>query len=159
MGTPVGVDEQAQLMKEFLDGLLDHFDVQAEITSELVEDGVAEVRVEGDDLGLLIGPKGRTLAAVQELARTVVQRRAPGPHEGKVRLDVAGYRRRRREALERFARTVAQQVLSTGKPKALEPMSPPDRKVVHDTVNAIEGVRTTSEGTEPRRRVVILPDN
>ncbi len=157
MSTAVGVDGQAELIVEFLEGLLDQFAVDADVTCERIDEDTVEVRVEGDDLGLLIGPKGLTLAAVQELARTVAQRRAPGPHEGRVRIDVGGYRQRRREALERFTRSVAEQVRDTGKPRALEPMSPPDRKVVHDTVNAMEGVRTTSEGVEPRRWVVILP--
>lgn len=158
MGSAVGVEEQVELITEFLEGLLDHFDVDAEISAERIDDETAEVRVEGEDLGLLIGPKGQTLAAMQELARTVAQRRAPGPHEGRVRLDVGGYRQRRREALERFTRSVAEKVIETGKARALEPMAPPDRKVVHDTVNAMNGVRTTSEGVEPRRRVVIIPD-
>ena len=68
------------------------------------------------------------------------------------------YRERRKEALERFTHQVAEQVLASGSPTSLEPMSPADRKIVHDTVNEIDGVRTTSEGEEPRRRVVILPD-
>ena len=104
-----------------------------------------------------MGPKGATLAAIQELSRTVVHRQVPGTAEGRVRVDVAGYRQRRREALERFVQQVAEQVRTSGVQKALEPMSPPDRKVVHDTVNGIDGVGTLSEGEEPRRRVVIVP--
>ncbi len=73
-------------------------------------------------------------------------------------MDVAGYRERRREALARFATGIAESVLESGKPTALEPMSAADRKVVHDTVNAIDGVRTTSEGEDPRRRVVVHPE-
>ena len=116
------------------------------------------MQVEGDDLGLLIGPKGQTLAAIQELSRTVVQRQASGTHHGRVRLDVSGYRQRRREALERFARPVADEVqASRASQKALEPMNAADRKVVHDTVNEIDGVSTVSEGEDQRRRVVILP--
>jgi spoIIIJ-associated protein len=72
-------------------------------------------------------------------------------------VDVGGYRHKRREALERFARQVAEQVRAEGAPKALEPMTAADRKTVHDTINDIEGVSTTSEGEEPHRRVVILP--
>jgi spoIIIJ-associated protein len=71
---------------------------------------------------------------------------------------VSGYRARRREALEAFVRTVADDVRASGTQKALEPMSPPDRKVVHDTVNDLDGVHTISEGEDHRRRVVILPD-
>jgi spoIIIJ-associated protein len=122
-----------------------------------VDEETREVAVHGDDLGLLIGPKGQTLQALHELSRSVVQRRLPDQIHGRIRLDVGGYRLRRKEALERFARDVAEQVRSAGVQKALEPMSPPDRKIVHDAVNEIEGVSTTSEGEEPRRRVVILP--
>jgi spoIIIJ-associated protein len=113
--------------------------------------------VTGDDLGLLIGPKGQTLQSVQELARTVVQRRASN-RTGRILVDVAGYRVKRRDALERFTRQVAEDVLATGVQRVLEPMSPADRKIVHDTANDLEGVRTVSEGEEPRRRVVIVPD-
>ena len=88
----------------------------------------------------------------------MVQRQATGTHHGRVRLDVSGYRQRRREALERFATTVAEDVKATGTQRALEPMNAADRKVVHDTVNEIDGVSTVSEGEDQRRRVVIIPD-
>jgi spoIIIJ-associated protein len=158
MTNDVTVEEQATIMRTFLDGLVDAFDYDATITEEKIDDETIELRVDGEDLGLLIGPKGQTLQAVQELARTVVQRHASGTHHGRVRIDVAGYRQRRREALERFTKQVAADVLASGVPKALEPMHPADRKVVHDVVNDLEGVGTTSEGEEPRRRVVIIPD-
>jgi len=121
-----------------------------------VDEETLEARVDGGDLGLLIGPKGQTLQAVQELARAILSKEGPG--SARLRVDVGGYRERRREALERFSTQVADQVLSSGTAASLEPMSPADRKVVHDTINAIEGVRTISEGEEPRRRVVVLPD-
>jgi spoIIIJ-associated protein len=104
----------------------------------------------------LIGPKGQTLSALQELTRTVVQRKL-GARSGRLLVDVAEYRRTRRAALERFATEVAGKVKEAGVSTALEPMAPADRKVVHDTVNAIDGVSTTSEGEEPHRRVVIVP--
>jgi spoIIIJ-associated protein len=156
--TDVTVQEQAAIISDFLAGLVDAFGVDGSIEQEQIDDETIEVKVLGDDLGLLIGPKGNTLTAVQELARTVVQRRATGTHHGRVRIDVGGYRQRRREALERFTRQVAEQVLETGSQKALEPMVASDRKVVHDTVNTIDGVTTLSEGEEPRRRVVIAPE-
>jgi spoIIIJ-associated protein len=155
----VTVDQQVEVMEDFLDGLVEAFGLDGQVTSESVDEDTVEIRVEGDDLGLLIGPKGQTLAAVQELARAVAQRKLAGRHQGRVRLDVGGYRQRRAEALSRFAKQVAEDVLATGREKALEPMSPPDRKVVHDTVNEIAGVRTISEGEDNRRRVVILPDS
>jgi spoIIIJ-associated protein len=153
----VDFDAHIAIVESFVNGLVDAFGVEATLDTTKVDDENAEVRVEGADLGLLVGPKGATLAAVQELSRTVVHRQVPGTAEGRVRVDVAGYRQRRREALERFVQQVAEQVRTTGVQKALEPMTPPDRKVVHDTVNGIDGVGTLSEGEEPRRRVVIVP--
>jgi spoIIIJ-associated protein len=155
--TTLTLDEQSTIVVEFLDGLLEAFGAEGQITVERIDDENAEIRVDGDDLGLLIGPKGNTLSAVQELSRTVVQRRAAHA-EGRVRIDIGGYRQRRREALERFTRQVAEDVKTSGVQKALEPMHPADRKVVHDVANTIDGVRTLSEGEEPRRRVVIIPE-
>jgi spoIIIJ-associated protein len=152
------IEEQADVVAEFLRGLADQFGAAGATVIERVDDDTVEIRLEGEELGLLIGPKGQTLQTVQELARTVVQRRGGGTQEGRVRIDIAGYRQRRREALERFTKQVAAEVVSSGARKALEPMNAADRKVVHDTVNDIEGVRTISEGEDPRRRVVLLPE-
>jgi spoIIIJ-associated protein len=151
------LDEEAEAAKEFLVGLLDALDADATVSSRIIEDETIEVAVTGGDLGLLIGPKGQTLAAVQELTRTVVQRRLGG-RRGRLLVDVAEYRRKRRAALERFTTEVAAQVRASGTATVLEPMTPPDRKIVHDTVNAIDGVSTSSEGEEPYRRVAITPD-
>lgn len=153
----VDLDAHISIVTEFVTGLVAAFGYDATVEPEKLDDENAEIRVNGPDLGLLVGPKGATLAAVQELSRTVVHRQVPGTAEGRVRVDVAGYRQRRREALEHFVVQVAEQVRQSGVAKALEPMSPPDRKVVHDTVNDIEGVGTLSEGEEPRRRVVVVP--
>jgi spoIIIJ-associated protein len=151
------VDEQAQIVARFVEGLIDAFGMTATTNWAVVDDETAEVSVEGQDLGLLVGPKGRTLQALNEVARSVVVRQADGTPNGRVHLDVAGYRQRRREALGRFATQLAEQVKATGVPAALEPMGSADRKIVHDTVNELEGVSSTSEGEEPNRRVVILP--
>ena len=151
------VREQGEVASEFLEGLVDAFGLDGTVEVDEVDEETVEVAIVGADLGLLIGPRGQTLTAVQELARTVVQRLQSAPPVGRLRVDIGGYRQRRREALERFTRDVAAQVISTGVAKALEPMSPADRKVVHDTVNTIDGVATRSEGEEPRRRVVIVP--
>jgi spoIIIJ-associated protein len=156
-GMDATVEEQAAIMRSFLEGLVDAFDLDATFEEERIDEDTIELKVVGDNLGLLIGPKGQTLQSVQELARTVVQRQATGTHHGRVRIDIGGYRERRKEALARFATQVAADVAETGVAKALEPMHPADRKVVHDTVNELEGVATTSEGEEPRRRVVIMP--
>ncbi|MCU1485380.1 MAG: single-stranded nucleic acid binding domain protein [Actinomycetia bacterium] len=150
------LDAQAANVRSFLEGLVDAFDLQGDVTVETVDEDTLEARVDGDDLGLLIGPKGQTLQAVQELVRAVLQKDGPGGP--RLRLDVGGYRERRREALERFTKGIADQVLASGTATSLEPMGAADRKVVHDTVNDIEGIHTISEGEEPRRRVVILLD-
>ena len=155
--TEVPVAVQGEVAGSFLEGLLDSFALRGEVRSRPAEDGESvEVGVQGEDLGLLIGPKGVTLAAVQDLARTVVQRRT-GARTGRLYVDVSGYRERRREALERFTRQMAERALATGQPVALEAMTAADRKVVHDAANTIDGVTTRSEGEEPRRRVVIVP--
>jgi spoIIIJ-associated protein len=149
--------DAGELAEEFVEGLLNRFGAKFDMERRDIDEDTVEIVVTGDDLGMLIGPRGQTLAAVQELARTVVQRKAPGART-RILVDIAGYRMARREALERFTRGVAEQVLASGTARVLEPMSPPDRKVVHDTANTIDGVSTTSEGEEPRRRVVIIPD-
>jgi spoIIIJ-associated protein len=157
-GSPVTLETQVQITEEFAKGLVQAFGYEAETTTATAEDHEsAEVRIDGGELGLLIGPKGRTLAAINEISRAVVLRQLDAAPEGRVHVDVSGYRQRRREALERFARSVAEEVISSGRAKALEPMSAADRKVVHDAVGEIDGVQTSSEGEEPSRRVVIAP--
>lgn len=139
----------------FVTGLATAFGATA--TAEVVADGAdLEVRVTGSGLGLLIGPGGRTLAAIQDLARVAAQRKL-GDHDTRLKIDIAGYREKRRLALEKFARTVAADVVASGRAKALEPMSSADRKIVHDTITTIEGVVSRSDGDEPTRRVVIAP--
>lgn len=150
--------EQRETVKEFLEGLVDAFGATATTEVDEVDEDTLEARVVGDDLGLLIGPKGATLQAVQEITRTVVQRAAEPGRGARVRIDIGGYREHRREALSRFTTQICEQVLSSGDAVALEAMSAPDRKVVHDTVNDIEGVSSSSEGDDPDRRVVIRPE-
>lgn len=154
----ITLDEHVEVVETFVRGLVEAFGAEATINVAEVDEETREVQVIGDDLGLLIGPRGLTLQAVHELARTIVYRAAPGGQDGRVRIDIGGYRERRRQALEQFASKIAAEVTSSGTARALEPMSPPDRKIVHDTINGVEGVHTTSEGEEPRRRVVVLPD-
>lgn len=141
----------------FVSGLMTAFGLDATTTVDVQGDEI-EVNVNGQDLGLLVGPRGSTLQALQELTRVVAQRRL-GDHDTHLRVDVGGYRERRREALSRFAQQVAEQVVAEGVAKRLEPMSSPDRKVVHDVLASFEGVVTSSAGEEPNRRVVISPAN
>lgn len=154
--TEASLAAQGEQGRAFLEGLLDRLGLDGAVAVRDVDEDTIEVTVTGPDLGVLIGGKGATLAAVQDLTRSAVQRRTGG-REGRLLVDISGYREKRREALGRFTSSVAQEVLTSGTATALEPMSAADRKVVHDVVNDIDGVVTTSEGEEPRRRVVILP--
>lgn len=141
----------------FMNGLLDAFGCAG--TVELVEDGDdLELRVHGKELGLLVGPRGTTLQAVQDLARVASQRRL-GDHDTRLRLDIGGYRERRRLALGQFATQMADEVKASGVARVLEPMSSADRKVIHDTLAEVEGIATRSEGDDPYRRVIITPAN
>ncbi|MGH9230240.1 MAG: RNA-binding cell elongation regulator Jag/EloR [Acidimicrobiales bacterium] len=152
------IEGQRQAVEGFLTDLLAAFGrSDATVTVALSDDEAIEAAVDGSELGLLVGQKGVTLQAVQELVRSMVQRRFVGQTHARVRLDVAGYRARRKVALERFAREVAESVKASGVAKALDPMGSADRKVVHDAINEIDGVSTSSEGEDAARRVVIRP--
>lgn len=159
MEDPMSLQEQSTLVVEFLDGLLEAFDLDADVYAERVDDETMEMRVENvQGVGLLIGPKGNTLRAVEDLSRMLVQRKSDGNCEGRIRVDIGGYRERRRAALEAFCEKIAHEVRDDGTERPLEPMNAADRKVVHDVVAEIDGVNTVSEGQEPRRWVVIIPD-
>lgn len=151
------LDEQVEMAEEFLDGLLGAFGLDGEVSRSDVDDELVELHVDGDDLGLLIGRRGSTIQALNEVMRTGLQRQAGGTAEGRVRVDVGRYRERRREALAQFATEQAEAVVASGEERALEPMNSADRKVVHDALTDVEGVGTLSEGAEPRRWVVIVP--
>lgn len=142
---------------KFMAGLVTAFGLSGEASAAVEGDDI-EVKVDGSDLGLLVGPRGSTLQAVQEITRVVAQRRL-GDHDTHLRVDVGGYRERRREALGRFALQVAEQVVADGTARSLEPMQSADRKVVHDVLAGVDGVVTSSAGEEPHRRVVISPAN
>jgi spoIIIJ-associated protein len=115
------------------------------------------VTVSGPDVGLLIGRHGQTIDAVQYLLNAIAHR-AFGDERREVVVDAAGYRERRRATLETLALRVAERVLDTGRAEELEPMTAVERKVVHLRLKDVEGVATTSEGTEPNRYVVVLPE-
>jgi spoIIIJ-associated protein len=151
----IPIERQAASVTEFARGLVDAFGFDADVSDE-IEDDTITLRIDGPDLGLLVGPKGATLSAIEELARAVLQKETGG-HGARLRVDVAGYRAKRRAALEEFVEGLVEKVRESGKELALEPMNSSDRKIVHDTVAELDGVDTTSEGEEPRRRVVIRP--
>jgi spoIIIJ-associated protein len=148
-------DEVGAAAVAFMDGLTEAFGVSG--TSELsIEGTTLELNVAGSELGLLVGPGGRTLNAVQDLARVAAQRRL-GDHETRLRIDVAGYRDRREQALIKFSRDVADQVRSSGVARSLEPMTSSDRKVIHDVLNEESGVASRSVGEDPNRRIIVEP--
>jgi spoIIIJ-associated protein len=155
-GVEVALEEQGKIAEEFLAQLTSEFGLVASVSSTKVDDETLDIQMTGSDLGLLIGPKGATLLAIQNLARTVVHYET-GANNGHINVDVGGYRRKRTEALVKFAQQVASTVQQSGSRTALEPMSALDRKVVHDAIGEIDGVSTVSEGEEPRRRVVVVP--
>jgi spoIIIJ-associated protein len=151
----VSIEEQAEIAETFTRGLVEAFDLGASVEITIDEDTIL-ISVDGAEVGLLVGPKGATLTAIEELVRTVVQRQTDG-HGARINVDVGGYRAKRREALEAFTHSLAEKVIETGRPQALEPMSAMDRKTVHDAASEIDGVLTVSEGEDPRRRVVLRP--
>jgi spoIIIJ-associated protein len=115
------------------------------------------VTCEGPDVGLLIGRHGQTIDAIQYLLNTIAYR-AYGPGRKEVVLDAAGYRARRRATLESLALRVAERVRDRRDREELEPMTAVERKIVHLCLKDVDGVATTSEGTEPNRYVVVLPE-
>jgi spoIIIJ-associated protein len=151
----IDIEGQAEQAASFTRSLLDAMGMSGTVSAR-VDDDTVLIAVDGEGLGLLVGPRGSTLQAIEELVRAAVQHGLSG-RSARLRVDVGGYRERRREALADFARQVAEEVRDTGVERSLEPMPSPDRKVVHDTVADIDGVETSSEGEEPRRRVVISP--
>lgn len=137
----------------FLEGLIGAAGLSGTVESH-IEGEEIDLNVTGEGVELFVGPKGTTLSAVQDLARVVSQRKL-GDHDTHLRVDVGSYRVKRRDALSRFARKVAADVLASGQPRVLEPMNSADRKVVHDTLVEVEGVVTRSQGQDPHRRVVV----
>lgn len=155
-GAAPDLEAQRETVETFLRGVIHAFgreDVAVRV--DAAEEGIVVADIKGDRLGLLVGPKGQTLQALHELTRSVIQREYPGQSHARLQLDIGGYRERRKDALERFTRDVAEEVIRSQRSKVLDPMSAADRKIVHDVVNEFDGVRTLSEGDEPERRVII----
>jgi spoIIIJ-associated protein len=152
----VDIEEQRAVVQEFLEGLIGAFGLEGQVESEAGDDYIS-VRIVGEQTEALIGPKGAVMQAILELTRTIVQRKTQAG--ARIRLDIAGYVERRREALRIYAGRLVEQILADGGEIMLEPMNAADRKVVHDVVAEIEGVRSFSEGEEPERSVVIAQDD
>jgi spoIIIJ-associated protein len=140
---------------DYLERLLDILDVDGDIDLD-VEGDRASVAIVGGRLGDLIGPSGATLEALQELTRLAVAQ-STGVRS-RLMLDIGGFRAKRRADLSALAGEAAQRVAQSRQPERLSPMNPFERKVVHDVIATVAGVRSESDGEEPNRRVVVLPD-
>lgn len=149
---PLSTATQEPLVKEFLGGLVSAFGLEGDVKTR-IDDDVIVAEVVGDQTEALVGPRGTVMEAVHELTKTVLQKSAQD--SARVRIDIAGYAERRRQALTIYAGDLITQVLEDGGEIMLEPMSAADRKVIHDAVGAREGVRSYSEGEAPHRFVVI----
>jgi spoIIIJ-associated protein len=156
MAEGMTLEEQGEIGRAFLVGLLSELGMEGTVECRLLDEDTVEIAAAGEDLGMLVGPRGSTLSALQDLTRAVVQRQCPSRTD-RILVDVAGYRERRTAALKRFSVQVAEEVLASGQEKALEAMSPADRKAVHDAINEMPGVETRSEGEDPYRHIVIAP--
>jgi len=159
MAEGITLAEQGAIGKNFLEGLLASMNIGAEVSVREIDEETVELAVNANpptELGVLVGPRGTTLQALQEVTRTVVQAKSPARTD-RILVDVAQYRERRVVALGRFAQQVALEVQETGEERALEPMSAADRKAVHDALTDTQAVVTRSEGEEPRRFVVVSP--
>ena len=154
-GPPADPAQVAAEAEKFLIGLAASLGASGE-TAVNIEGNDIEVQLNGSDLGLLVGPRGSTLQAVQDITRVVSQRRM-GDHDTRLRIDIGGYRAKRKEALSRFVTQVADEVVASGSARALEAMPSPDRKIVHDALTGRTDIATHSEGEDPNRRVVISP--
>jgi spoIIIJ-associated protein len=152
----VGMEEVRASVEQFLEGLATAFGLDTPVELEVTEDQALEASIVGKH-GILLGPKGRTLEAIQELTRVAAQRNAPS--SVRIRVDVGGYREARRVALVDFARAAADRALGEDVEIVLEPMNAADRKVIHDSLAEVVGISTRSAGNEPRRRVIVVPDS
>ncbi|SDU72423.1 protein jag [Gordonia westfalica] len=148
--------EEGEIAGDYLEQLLDVLDFDGDIDLDVDGDRAVVSIDGGDDLTKLVGRKGEVLDALQELTRLAVQQ-ATG-ERSRLMLDVARWRADRRDRLARLGREVAERVLKSGEREALDPMTPFERKIVHDAVAGVDGVVSESEGAEPKRRVVVLPE-
>ncbi|MEU1617401.1 protein jag [Streptomyces sp. NPDC008238] len=151
------LEQEGEIAADYLEGLLDIADLDGDIDMD-VEGDRASVSIVGEsssrDLNKLVGRDGEVLEALQELTRLAVHRETGD--RSRLMLDIAGFRARKRAELTELGEKAAEEVKGSGQPVKLKPMTPFERKVVHDAV-AAAGLRSESEGEEPERRVVVLP--
>jgi spoIIIJ-associated protein len=148
----LSIEKQTEIVEDFLKGLVDVYGLEGEVVTR-IEDDVIIADIKGEQTEALIGVRGSVRSAIHELTRTVMQRYASD--SARLRLDIAGYAERRREALTIYANQLIEQLTEDGGELMLEPMSSADRKVIHDAAAASERVTSYSEGEPPRRFVVL----
>lgn len=148
----MSTEEQADVTREFLEGLVEAYGLEGTVNTKVEED-VIIADVEGDQTEALVGVRGSVRSAIHELTRTVLQRYSQDT--ARLRLDIAGYADRRRKALSIYAEQLIEQLREEGGEIMLEPMSPADRKVIHDVAAEHDNVTSYSEGEPPRRYVVL----
>ena len=147
--------EQADLAETFVQGITEPLGIAVTFKRHDLENGILRIEANGDGIGILIGRRGGTAQAIDELVRTVLQRSGGTTREGKIRMDMGGVRARRASALAEFTRKVAEESIETRSEIALEPMNRMDRKIVHDVISTMSNVESRSEGEDPHRRVII----
>ncbi len=147
------LENEGEIAADYLEELLDIADLDGDLDMD-VEGDRASVSIVGGDLGTLVGRDGEVLEALQELTRLAVYRETG--ERSRLMLDIGGFRADKRTRLEKLAAEAVSEVQASGERKPLDPMTPFERKVVHDAV-AAAGLGSASEGTEPRRYVVVLP--
>ncbi len=149
-------DEKSRAIRTFLTGLLEHMECSAEIRVYQPEKGRYKVILEGKQMGTLIGRRGETLDAIQQLTSYSVNR--SGGSRVRVQLDAEGYREKREQSLQHLAKKVAGKVVKYRRSVTLEPMNAYERHVIHTALQDVPGVTTYSTGTEPNRRVIVAYD-
>lgn len=149
-------DEKARAIRTFLAGLLEHMECSAEIRVYQPEKGRYKVILEGRQMGALIGRRGETLDAIQQLTSYSVNRAGGG--RVRVQLDAEGYREKREQSLQHLAKKVAGKVVKYRRSVTLEPMNAYERHVIHTALQDVPGITTYSTGTEPNRRVIVAYD-
>jgi spoIIIJ-associated protein len=147
------LENEGDIAADYLEELLDIADLDGDLDMD-VEGDRAAVSIVGGDIRQLVGSNGEVLEALQELTRLAVYRETG--ERSRLMLDIGGFRAEKRSRLEALAAEAVDEVRTSGEPKPLDPMTPFERKVVHDAV-AAAGLRSSSEGEEPRRHVVVLP--
>jgi len=146
--------ERAVTPKSVVVDIVNLMNLRTRVTSWEDEEEI-HVDVWGEDLGILIGRGGSTLQALQDIVTTIVRRNLPEVR--RIVVDVERYKERRRQKLREYAERMADKALTTKKPIKLEPMTPRERKIVHDALKDVDGVESKSEGEDPQRRIVISP--